>query len=120
MREQARLGGPSLTSLGSQSQTSKVGFRRASTVSGESRYWGGQEAGISWAPTPCADTGPDLKRGLHVSSTFSPPSRTLVSRLKGYIPQEVWQGQNPRTEAHQQMRGGGSRKGHLWCWQSLG
>lgn len=32
--------GPSLTSLGSQSQTSKVGFRRASMVSGESRYLG--------------------------------------------------------------------------------
>lgn len=37
--------GPSLTSLGSQSQTSKVGFRRASMVSGESRYWKGQEVG---------------------------------------------------------------------------
>lgn len=34
---------PSLTSLGSQSQTSKVGLRRPSMVSGESRYWRGQE-----------------------------------------------------------------------------
>lgn len=41
---------PSLTSLGSQSQTSKVGFRRASMVSGDSRYWRGQGSGVSASP----------------------------------------------------------------------
>ena len=52
-----------LTSLGSQSQTSKVGFRRASMVSGDSRYWRDRER-CELALASVLDKG--LPRLLHV------------------------------------------------------
>ena len=78
-----------LTSLGSQSQTSKVGFRRASMVSGDSRYWrDGEQCGL--APASVLDKGPP-----HLLHVLPPPLRTPGSILTA-TPTTVLEGATPQ------------------------
>lgn len=81
---------PALTSLGSQSQTSKVGFRRASTVSGDSRYWRGQESTVSTHGGLWVET----KAGHAFSTLLLPPSQDTWVPSQRLHPRELWRGQN--------------------------
>jgi len=82
-----------LTSLGSQSQTSKVGFRRASMVSGDSRYWRDRER-CELAPASVLDKG--LPRLLHVVPTrLRTPGSILKATPTRVLEGTTLQGRTP-------------------------